>query len=227
MTGNAGVQPANTKRRFTGVVFRVVLLMLLLPCPDVYGAECACKHGKNRARLECQNDYGCWFLLFGEGPEMNGLSQCIDSGREAPTGTQALYTSVTGKLEQVTLEQALSAVTKNTRLSVQILGDKARRVSLQYKERPLQLVLLDLQRISGVRLETTWLPELREGDVFSFCARGRAGKVGLLLYALTGVPIEVSPEKFETPITLELNSTTVQQAVEEMRRILGPERQKR
>lgn len=208
--------PAPHTRR---VAFLVVPICLLLYV-SAYGGECSCKHENKRARLECKTDEGCWFLLFGSGPELNGLSHCIDSGRKQPSGSEALYTPVTGKFENVPLGAAVAVVTKNVQLSVQILGDKTRRISLEYTERPIQLVLLDLQRISGIPLETSWLPQFREGDVFSFCAHANASRVRMLLYAVTGIPVEIAREHSDRWVTLDLNSTTVRSAIQEFKRAL-------
>jgi hypothetical protein len=81
----------------------------------------------------------------------------------------------------------------------------------------LQLVLLDIERLGGVTLETTWLPRIKENEKVSFGANAPAAKIALLLYTIRGLPLDLPEEKAVKRVRLNLEGVTLEQIVRELR----------
>lgn len=138
------------------------------------------------------------------------------------SGRETLFVAVSGTLTDVPIQTAVARLTAglDLPLPVSILGDAQRKVTLSYKNRPLQLVLLDLERLAGVTLEGPWLPRLPDGRRFSFAAQGRAGKLAMLIYAVRGRPLEIPDDKAEKRVRLNLIDVTIEQAAQALLRAL-------
>jgi hypothetical protein len=134
-----------------------------------------------------------------------------------------LFAPVSGEFTDVSVAEAVRSLTSPPGLEVKILGNSAKRVSFAFSERPLQVVLLDLQRLSGVPLEVAWLPQIGETDRFSFAANGKASRIALLFFAVGGQPFRVPSGTADKRVTLELNDVTLKQAKQELLKVMPRE----
>lgn len=191
------------------------LAFLLLASGYSYGQGNSCSIGPQGrlGRIECDQGDGCW--VFRHNTERDSVI-AQTGGCLLPSGREALFELVSGTFKDVPLGEAVNHLLRGTDVRVKILGDKAKKISLNYKQRPLQLVLLDLQGISGAVFETTWLPRLKEGEKFSFGAQARADKLALLFYAIRGRPVEIPSDKMNKRVVLNLVDVTLEQVAQEL-----------
>jgi hypothetical protein len=195
------------------LVTRVASLLFLLCVAPAHAQEWSCTAPQvgGGVKYECPSGKGCWVIVWDNGKAQGG---CIE-GRDV-----ALFTPISAQFKNFPLGDALASLLRNRRIEVKILGDSNQLVTFQTDPRPLQLVLADLQRTSGVALETGWLPQIGVDATFSVCVNATAYEAAMLLYAVTGRAMEVPTDKKEKRINLKLREVNSSQANEELQKAL-------
>lgn len=175
--------------------------------PEIHAQEWSCTAPQDQGgiRYQCDSGTGCWALAWGTGRAQGG---CI-KGRDV-----ALFMPVSGEFKNIPLREALVILTQGRNLEVKVLGDASKQVSLAFNERPLQLVLQDLQRESGVPLETAWLPQIKPDEQFSLCINAKASEAAMFIFAVSGNAIEIPAGKKDVRVNLKLKAVTARQAAE-------------
>jgi len=191
-----------------------LFLALWLLCQSTAIAQewsCTAPQVGGGIKYDCQSGSGCWVIVWDNGRAQGG---CIE-GRDV-----ALFTPISAEFKNFPLVDALASLVRNRRIEVKILGDPNKLVTFATDPRPLQLVLSDLQRSSGVALETAWLPQIGEDAGFSICVNAKAYEAAMLLYAVTGRALEIPADKREKRISLKLRDVNRAQAGEELLKAL-------
>lgn len=193
------------------LVTRVASLLFLLPAAAVHAQEWSCTSPQvgGGVKYDCPSGKGCWVIVWDNGKAQGG---CIE-GRDV-----ALFTPISAQFKNFPLGDALASLLRNRRIEVKLLGDPNQLVTFQTDPRPLQLVLIDLQRSAGVTLETAWLPQIGADATFSICVNATAYEAAMLLYAVTGRPMEVPADQKEKRINLKLGDVNSLQASEELQK---------
>jgi hypothetical protein len=191
----------------------LMMSVCLFNPPEIHAQEWSCTAPQDQGgiRYQCDSGNGCWALAWGTGRAQGG---CI-KGRDV-----ALFMPVSGEFKNIPLREALVILTRGRNLEVKVLGDASKPVSLAFNERPLQLVLQDLQRTSGVPLETAWLPQIKPGEQFSICINARASEAAMLIFAVTGDAVEIPAGKKDVRVNFKLKTVTARQVAEEFQKAL-------
>lgn len=162
-------------------------------------------------RYNCSSGKGCWVIAWGNGKAQGG---CLN-GRDS-----ALFEPISAEFKNAPLGDAVQALLRGRTLEVKILGDANKLVSYSTKPRPLQLVLLELQRAAGVAFEAPWLPQVGLDEGFSICINATANEAALLLQAVSGLPVDLPQDKKEARVSLKLSKVDGKRAGEELLKAL-------
>jgi len=193
------------------VSLSILPLVLLLTQSVLSGEGCVCSAGppKWRSQMECGTGNGCWLLQLDTGEEQRKslVGGCFQE--QASYGRDVLYRPVSGDFQHVSVGDIVAVLKKGHHLNINVLGDPQKVVSIRFKEKPLQLVLRELERVSGIPVETLWLPELSSQEKFAFAAQGKARSISLLLYALGGQQLTIPASKEERFVKMDLPGTTL------------------
>jgi len=195
--------------------FRIFLLVVFLSLSAPAGRSqeysCTAPQAGGGVRYACESGNGCWVVVWEGGRSQGGCVKGRDVGLFAP---------ISAEFKGVPLDEVITALTRGRNLEVKIVGDSKKRVTFAVEPRPLQLVLLDLQRLTAVDLETAWLPRLSPDQEFSLCVNAKASDVSMLLYAMTGREVKIPIEKRDVRVSLKLRDVIHAQAADELLKAL-------
>lgn len=191
----------------------VSLAAFLLPASGVLAQEwtCVAPQVGGGVSHSCDSGKGSWVIVWDNGKAQGG---CI-TGRDV-----ALFTLASTQLKEFPIGQAVAQLTQKRDIEVKVLGNPEKLVTFTSRPRPLQLVLLDLQRESGVALDAPWLPQIGPNASFSMCVNARASDAALLIHAVSEQPVDIPREKKEIRVVLKLKGVDGREAGRELLKAL-------